>query len=78
MSSVKYDVLMGCRTITDSWVHGAVEWAGEKFARGVESGMDGNNEARCECLLVGEFQSRALGSASCGLWVISLHDFGES
>jgi hypothetical protein len=34
-------------------------------------------EAWWECLLVDEFKSYALGSASCGLWVVSLHEFGE-
>ena len=65
--SVKYGVLMGCRTKPDIWVHGAVKWVGKQFARGVESGMDGSSEAWWECVLVIEFKGCALGSASCGL-----------
>jgi hypothetical protein len=68
---------MGCRTITDIWVNGATKWANEQFACSVESGMDGNSEVRWECLLVCEHKGCALGSASCGLWVVSLHEFGE-
>ena len=68
---------MGCRTIADIGVHGAVEWAGEKFACGVESGMNGSNEAWCDCLLIGKFKSCALRSTSCGLWVVSVHEFRE-
>jgi hypothetical protein len=75
--SAKYDVLLGCRTVADIWVHGDVKWAGEQFAYGVESGMDGSSEAWWDCMLVVQFQSYDLGSASCGLWVVTLHEFGE-
>ena len=68
---------MGCRTIADLWGRGAVKWAREQFACGVENGMDGSSEAWWECLLLDEFKGCALGSASCGLWVVSLHEFGE-
>ena len=68
---------MGCRTIADIWVHGVVKWDGEQFTCGAESGMDGSSEAWWECLLVGECKGCALGSASCGLWVVSLHEFGD-
>ena len=39
--------------------------------------MDGSSEAWWECLLVGYFKSCALGSVSCGLWAVSLHEFDE-
>jgi hypothetical protein len=35
---------MGCGPIPNIWVHRVVEWVGEKFAFGIETGMDGNNE----------------------------------
>jgi hypothetical protein len=68
---------MACRTLDDIRVHVATKWAGEKLACGVESGMGGSSEAWWECVLVVEFQSYALGSASCDLWMVSLHEFGE-
>jgi len=71
------DVLMGYHTIANIWVHGAIEWPGEEFACGVESGTNGSSEAWWACLLLSEFKSCALGSDSCGLWVVYLHVFGE-
>ena len=75
--SARYGVLIGCRTIAYNWVHGAVKWAGEQLACGVESGMDGSSETLWECLLVGEFKGCASGSTSCGLWMVAMHEFGE-
>ena len=72
MLSAKYDILVGCLTIDDIWAHGAIDWAGEKFACGVESDMNSSSEAWRECLLVGKFKSCVLGNASSGLWVVSL------
>jgi hypothetical protein len=46
-------------------------------AFGLESEMDGSSETWCKCLWLVEFMSCALGSASCDLWVVSLHEFGE-
>ncbi len=40
--------------------------------------MEGSSEAWWGCLFVGEFKRCTVGIASCGLWVVSLHKFGES
>ena len=53
-------------------------WAGEQLACSVESGMDGSSEEWWKCLLVVEFQSRALESAYFGLRVVSLYDLASS
>jgi hypothetical protein len=39
--------------------------------------MDGSGEALCECILVCDFKDFTLKIASCGLWVVLLHEFGE-
>ena len=69
---------MGCRTIAAIRDHGSIGGlANNSLASGVKSGMDGSSEAWWECLLVGEFHRPALGSVSCGLRLVSLHEFGE-
>ena len=66
MLSAKYGVLMGCRTIADIRVRGAVEWDGEEFACGVKVGMDGSGEALWGCLLL----NFRLCLGECVLWLV--------